>query len=130
MAACSGEESIFIFKLSTQTSQTSQQQPEQQQQVPPGQQPDSADGRSAGKADGYEGSGASPTSTWLLSSVSREQPALSPTELLTRPHPRAAPEQVIFSQLACLRRGDVLGAASFNMAGKNLMVSGGSMAYN
>ncbi|GIM03521.1 hypothetical protein Vretimale_8276 [Volvox reticuliferus] len=58
--------------------------------------------------------------TWIVESIRRddshdEEEMPSPSPLGRGPHPRCSPEQLVKAQLAALRRGDLTGAASFNL---------------
>ncbi|KAG2435865.1 hypothetical protein HXX76_007060 [Chlamydomonas incerta] len=63
------------------------------------------------------------TTDWIVESIARddshdddEMPAPGgPTGVGGGPHPRCSPELVVKAQLAALARGDVVGAASFNL---------------
>ncbi|GLC45294.1 hypothetical protein PLESTM_001711900 [Pleodorina starrii] len=57
---------------------------------------------------------------WVVESIRRddshdEEEMPAPGPMGRGPHPRCSPEQVVKAQLAALRRGDVAGAASYNV---------------
>ena len=59
------------------------------------------------------GSSSSSSSPWVVCSVTRDDSEDSRTPLPSTPHPRLAPERVVLAQLAALRAGDVLDAATY-----------------
>ncbi|PRW60354.1 riboflavin kinase isoform B [Chlorella sorokiniana] len=132
LTACTGETSVFDWRLRWQPDEEGEQQQQQQQQLgsTDGQQQPAAaaevqqqqDGAasssngSSGNPSGSNGSTSSDSGSrggrWVLDSVERD--ASSDTPLPTTPHPKAAPEAIAKAQLAALQQGDLFNASCFS----------------
>ncbi|KAG1666528.1 hypothetical protein FOA52_014425 [Chlamydomonas sp. UWO 241] len=135
VTACSGEESVFEWRLLHGDDQLLED--DRPGSLPDaatsqgsggsnvGQESRSSSSQSSGGGGGSHGGGNESehgplTSRWLVTGVNRDASADGDEPMSSRPRPRAPPEAIIAAQLAALRRGDVVGAAAFNMEGRNL----------